>query len=398
MKKILISISLLIVALLANKFVIKPKINEYKFSKAMQEAEKIPDTYWDEKYSDMQIKDKYKVIYVVNNGGEYTYGKYFQYAASKLGWEVKIYRDKITREDLKFDPDFILFSREVDGNLDMEVLAHRSRKYLVLFSSLNTFKYYGKDVISNKPPFFPLKDFSTLLSLSHAVLTSAKELAMYQTMFEKQKKTFNGFRMLSLAPKIDKEPAMPNKIMWVGTGWDDYRNSKDFIKFITLLAQNTEMKIYGKHNNLSFLPKGIYDGFIAPGIENIEAIHKNGIYLLTNSKWHFKTGEPGLRIFEATAAGAVIISDKHPFAIENFGDSFLYFDQEAAPEEMYKQVKAHYDWIKKNPEEAKEKAARAHQIFLEKFTLENDLIRIAKMHEYILKQEKEMALNYPLAY
>jgi len=65
---------------------------------------------------------------------------------------------------------------------------------------------------------------------------------------------------------------------------------------------------------------------------------------------------------------------------------------------MYKQVKAHYDWIKANPEKAKAMAARAHQIFLEKFTLEKDLVRIAKMHEYVVKQEKEMGLSYPLAY
>ena len=49
-------------------------------------------------------------------------------------------------------------------------------------------------------------------------------------------------------------------------------------------------------------------------------------------------------------------------------------------------------------EKAKAMAARAHQIFLEKFTVERDLVRIAKMHEYILNQEKEMGLRYPLAY
>jgi hypothetical protein len=56
------------------------------------------------------------------------------------------------------------------------------------------------------------------------------------------------------------------------------------------------------------------------------------------------------------------------------------------------------DWIKANPEEAKAMAARAHQIFLDKFTLERDLVRIAKMHESVITQEKEMKLKYPPAY
>ena len=30
---------------------------------------------------------------------------------------------------------------------------------------------------------------------------------------------------------------------------------------------------------------------------------------------------------------------------------------------MYKKVKEHVDWIKANPEKAKQMAARAHQIF-----------------------------------
>jgi hypothetical protein len=43
-------------------------------------------------------------------------------------------------------------------------------------------------------------------------------------------------------------------------------------------------------------------------------------------------------------------------------------------------------------------AEKAHQIFLEKFTLDEDLKRIAKMHEFILQQEQQMGLKYSPAY
>ncbi len=100
---------------------------------------------------------------------------------------------------------------------------------------------------------------------------------------------------------------------------------------------------------------------------------------------HIEAGMPSLRLFEALAANVVIISDMHPFVIENFGDNILYYDQYADSETMFKQVKSHYDWIKANSEEAKAMAGRAHKIFLDKFTIEKDLPRLARMHEYVVK-------------
>jgi len=105
-----------------------------------------------------------------------------------------------------------------------------------------------------------------------------------------------------------------------------------------------------------------------------------------------------MRGFEASSAGAIVISDRHPFIVEHFGDSFLYFDHDADAQTMYEQVKKHMDWIKDNPEKAKAMAEKANKIYREKFILKKDLIRIAKMHESILAQEKAMGLSSPLVY
>ncbi len=376
--------------------IISPSIHQNKFYNDWLESSKVPDN-WEEPYQNMKVKSSYKAALIIDGAGEYSYGKYFKYTAEKNGWQIKIYNKNIDLSVLEFDPDFIIFFRGASADIASEIRAHRSKKYLFLFSSLLTFNNF-KGLISKKPPYYPTEDFGKLVDISDAVITSAKDISLYKQMFEDKKKIFNGFRMYSSIPEIENSSAEPNKLMWIGTGWDSFRNSDSFKKFIILLSTNINMKVYGLHNNLSFLPLNAYDGLIPPGLENINAIRKNGIYLLTNSNWHFKGGEPGMRIFEAVAANAIVISDKHPFAIENFGNNFLYFDQDADSETMYKQVKAHYDWIKANPEEAKAMAARAHKIFLEKFTLDKDLNRIAKMHEYILKQEKELNLSYPLAY
>ncbi len=368
------------------------------FYKDWEQANKIEDKYWDEKYENIEIKNNYKVVLITNFIAEYTYGQYFKYSAERMGWKVEVYYKDIAgyeKDILAFDPDFIIFFQEANPDIDISILTHRSKKYLSLFSSLMTFKEHNH-AVTKAAPYMLSGSFEKMISMVHGITSSATDIDMYRVMFDSLKKPFNGFRMLSTVPSMNNEPAEPNNIIWIGTGWDAHRKSNDFKRFINLLSQNTKMKAYGRYKDLTFLAPDIYDGFITPGMDNIEAIRKNGIYLLTHSKLQPKTGEPGMRIFEAIAANVVIISDKHPWAIKNFGDNFLYFDQTADPETMYKQVKTHYDWIKANPEKAKEMANQAHKIFLEKFTIERDLIRFAKMHEYVVKQERE--LSYQLIY
>lgn len=375
----------------------------FKFASALSEAGKVPYETWDQQYQNTPIKDKYKVVIITNNGGEFTYSEYFKYAAEKKGWEVKIFYNQTLgneSEILAFDPDFIIFSQfsEVAQDLNTQINAHRSKKYLLSFSSIDAIKNRLK-WLDNKNPHIPVKKFEKFISMVHGVLTIAPELDFYRVMFEKLNKPFNGLRILPLVPEFNCPPAEAKSLMWLSGGWDKYRASQDYKKFIKLLSENVPMKVYGHYNSSSYLNPHTYGGYIAPGIENINAIRANGIYLLTHSNVHFQGGEPNMRGFEAAAANAVVIADKHPFIVESFGDSFLYFDYDAGGETMYKQVKAHMDWIKENPEEARIKAAKAHQIFLDKFTIEKDLVRIAKMHEYILLQEKEkLDLAYPLGY
>ncbi len=399
--KVIITICLIVIAVFfALYFFKKTILPNYKFDQAIKEAAKIPDTHWDEKYQDMKINDKYKVVLISADGGEYSYVENFKYAAEKMGWEVQIYYNQILgheKEILDFDPDFILLTPYAAPIMDMKITADRSKKYLLSFISFQGLRDERKWL--SKKDIYQIIDngFKLFVSRSHAILTAAHEVDIYREIFEKMGKPFNGLRLLPLTPKFVNEPAEPKNLMWVGMGWDNFRSSENYTNFIRSLSQNISMKIYGSAATLSSFIDS-YGGYIPPGIENINAIRKNGIYLLTHSDWHFKGGEPSMRIFEAAAANVVIISDKHPFVVKHFGDSLLYFDNDVASEVMYNQVKAHIDWIKSNPEEAKLKAARAHQIFLENFTLEKDLVRLAKMHEYILLQEKKMNLDYKLAY
>ena len=372
---------------------------ELMFNQALEEAAKIPDSYWDDKYQNIKIKDKYRVVFVTTRGGEYNYAECFKYASERMGWEVRVYSEEINtfyKEVLDFDPDFILYSTYSNHYIYSPLMAHRSKKYLNNHSLLRHLRDIG--MFNRVDPYAIDESAKNLAFLFHGVVSLSKELDVFNKIFANLNKPFNGIGTLPLTPALINEPAEPINLTWCGMGWDKFRSSDDYKNFIKLLSENVPMKVYGPHSYLYYLAPHVYDGYTPSGMEQINAIRKNGIYLLTHADLYTEAGIPTSRIFEALAANVVIISDRHQFAIEHFGDNFLYFDQKADGATMYKQVKAHMDWIKANPEKAKAMAARAHQIFLEKFTVERDLVRIAKMHEYILNQEKEMGLRYPLAY
>lgn len=383
----------------------KERKYEARFQEALDNAAKIPSSFWDEKYKNMQVKDKYKVVIITHYGGEYVYAEYFKYAAEKIGWEVQIYYKQALgheREILSFDPDFIIMTQLTNSDYDNKLIAHRSKKYLLNLSSLQRSRDYNGKLWSDNPYTQEVGYLDPLIAMAHGTLTFPKEVEIYSAKFKMLNKDFNGIGLLPKVPNVKDEhfEFQPKNLVWSGAGWDQFRSSDTYKKFISLLSENVPMKVYGPLSNKAFhdLAPHVYDGYIEPGIENIKAIQKNGVYLITHSNFHFFGKDPSMRVFEAVAANAIVISDRHPFVVEHFGDSFLYFDYNADAYIMYKQVKKHFDWIQKNPAEAKAMADRAHKIFLEKFTLEKDLIRIGKMHEYILQQEKEMNLSYPLAY
>lgn len=103
--------------------------------------------------------------------------------------------------------------------------------------------------------------------------------------------------------------------------------------------------------------------------------------LLLHSQQHLEGGAPTGRIFEAAAANTVIISDKHPFIMQQFGDNVLYIDMEQTGEEIFAEIDSHIQWVKDNPEKSKEMANNCHQILLEKFTLEAQLQKLIDLND-----------------
>lgn len=193
--------------------------------------------------------------------------------------------------------------------------------------------------------------------------------------------------------KTEYKPLKPKKLFYCWVNWDPLRTSKPYYDCLRMLDETGLMDVYGtegmKNWNLrSFKGELPYD---AKSL--IKAIKEARVSLVLHSQEHLDYEVVAGRIFEAAAAGAVIISDRHGFIIREFQDSVLYIDidkdKKLAADEMFRQIYTHLMWVLEHPVEAEKLARKAHSIFSAKFTLEDQLERLGAWHEKLQKELKE---------
>lgn len=178
----------------------------------------------------------------------------------------------------------------------------------------------------------------------------------------------------------------PTRLFYLLCGWGQRKTSKKYQTLLEYLAAENYTNFYGA-DQLGYTYGAAYRGSIPfDGASVLQKISEMGICLILHSDVHLKHGIPSGRIFEAAAASAVIISDLNQFVIDNFGDSALYIDQNLSARQIFLQIDSHMKWIRENREEALEMARKAHQIFEERFLLENQLLDFDRYHR-ATKQE-----------
>ncbi len=351
------------------------KLNEY--------ALQIPTSKWDAKYSERKIKNKYNVAILAQEGGEWQYAYYFQEAAKKFGWNVEVYYQTfVGREsDLKrLKPDFLIVS-SVGYELEISPEFDSVKRYI--FYTIPFEKIFHMDSVY----LGKLRTkYKKKLSKYDGFLITPLGVDVFKSAIEKTGKRFEGMNIFPSTYDYAKNYHAPEKIFYGSFNADKLRASKKYKQMLSLLAQEDVISFYG--------PKHAWGGFeknwggMLPKEELLEKINQHGVALVLHSESHFKSNIPTGRIFEAASAKAVIISDRNKFVEDNFGDSILYIDVDKSGVEMAEQISKHYKWIKEHPVEAEKLAQKSHQIFKEKFAIERDLVRIAKMHEAILEADK----------
>jgi hypothetical protein len=206
--------------------------------------------------------------------------------------------------------------------------------------------------------------------------------------FEKRaQKKVRGVQLFSSAAATDFCDTSKNSLFFCGSLYDA-RRRVHYAPLYQLLDGTDYFETYGPTNSWERMRLKSYRGYItAEGNSLLRLMQKAGVALVLHADQHLASCSPMARIFEAAAASCVIICDMHPWVMKHFGNSVLYVDQNASPEEMFRQIDGHMKWIHEHPQEAIELARRSHSIFVENFALEGEVEKIENFIREILAEK-----------
>lgn len=317
-------------------------------------------------------QSKYRII-ITNHPaafGELQAAKRIAKAISNLGWEWAII-DRIDQQPeyiKQLKPDFVISLRE-------EIKPVGGVPHF-LYLHVPMFMYLNKDgsLCTRAYPNILLYDgFLEIVPKAEPVRTA---------YIQEHNKPYYSIKTFFSVPKTAFKATPKKRLCYWGSTWDKARGGKHYQSFYTLLDKTNYFDLYGpawaweKMNLKSYRGTLVIDDYSL-----VEKISECGIALILHSHEHIRGGVPTSRIFEAAAASAVIICDKHPFVEKEFGDSVLYVDPNQTPEKVFQQIDTHVKWVHANPKKAIALARRSYQIFIERFTLESEVLKIAKMYE-----------------
>lgn len=173
---------------------------------------------------------------------------------------------------------------------------------------------------------------------------------------------------LPSAPDCGPARALPAglALMYVGSHWDGTRHGAIFRG----LSERVPLRIYGPPEKWTHVVTNYQGPLPYDGRSVIEAIRASGIALCLHKAAHRKYNCPSMRLFEAAAAGALIISDDFAFTRQWFRDSVLYVDSDLPASHVIEQIVAHVEWARANPEAANRLARRSNELFRHALSLD----------------------------
>lgn len=343
-----------------------------------------------------------RIVVLWSGLGEFAWAKRIENACRKLGWECvtsidpaelseydKLVQDRpSTFEEIqtlisKHQPDCVIslkweriYAKDIPHYLSVTgVFNHLIRPdYL---SGIKVVDPDNADLV-----FAPAKDLLSFNGILHSM-----EIEPLKDYFVQHGKKLNSMEWYPSSTASEYSPVIPQTIFHCGFQWDEKRNGLEYRKMFSSLDQEGYLDIYGPAHKWDCTPNSVR-GMTFDEEEFRLAMRKSGIVLILHTKKNIEQGAPAARIFEAAAACCVIISDKHPFIVKEFGDCILYIDHTQPGYVLFQQIKAHRKWILENPEEAELMAKRAHAIFSEKFTLEKQLETFKNFHLHLLRDKE----------
>jgi|GEM_PF-727471 len=315
-----------------------------------------------ERYVAIRIRDSYK--------GEISFAHRIKAAAENLGWTVDV-TDFYDRKQARNKYDFVIslvpgYYKKPKCNNYLAIF-HPSHHYFDRTGKLKKryLKYQGYLLT-----YHPTDDDPNF---------KQAELPHFFWYPSTQKMAYS---------KVD-----PTHLYYLCSEWGDRYRSEKFQKILSHLDKEPFTKLYGVPRFKEIYPNS-YQGHPPYDATSLYEIARNaGISLVFHSSDHNKFGIPSGRIFEATASGTVVISDKNSFVKQNFGDSVFYIDTSECADSITYQIEKHIAWIEANKEEALKKAKVAYEINQKSFSLEKQLVKLGEFHDELTRSFFQKAMD-----
>ncbi len=336
---------------------------------------------------------KFKILAIWRRGpGEQEWAARAKIAAERLGYEFRYateYHDGSFIGKYTTDPvNIAIKAMRPDVILSLQITSkvyRGAQNYRVLDADYRNFFDTNIDGTIN------LQDY---LLKYDGYLVSFPEMSLLQQKLAEKNAKYHGMVWYPTVYKTDYQPAIPQRLFYAG-GFDNYRTSTKYMRLFAMLDAHGYIDMPRKRTGaLNSYTKGLRNvRKMIPfdGVTYLVEVRKNGIELVLHSQRHLFSGVPTGRIFEAAAANVVIISDTNDFVKRNFGANVLYIDMTREADEIFTQIEQYMQWIKANPAKAQAMADKCHQIFLQKFVLEDQLVRLKQLCE-----SKKIARTFPL--
>lgn len=292
--------------------------------------------------------------------GEFSFAQKVRQAGENIGWSVEIYDIQQTGELDDRDYDLVI------NLIPYEYYHPRCKNYLTIFHP----RHHFFDKVGTLAKKYGSYD-GYLLTYE----PKANDMSFGEG---------SGLRFMKWYPTVQSREYVqvdPSSLFFICSKWGARGKGKKYLKFQNLLGQQSYTRFYGAEEFGKIYPKAYKGPIPFDGQSVFHTIADAGVCLVLHSRSHLRSGLPSGRIFEAAASSAVIISDANPFVEETFGSSVLYIDvNKKKAKDVFKEIDNQMKWIRANKSLALEKAKRSHEIFMNSYTLEKQLLRLEEFH------------------
>jgi phosphoglycerol transferase len=179
----------------------------------------------------------------------------------------------------------------------------------------------------------------------------------------------SGLDFFPSAPLADLPPPDPSSLglAYVGAHWDGQRHGP----LLQELARRTDLHVYGPEKAWTSLPEAYRGPIPFDGHSLVRTLNRHGIVLALHKPEHVQEETPSMRVFEACAARCVVVTERMQPLLELFGDTVHTLEGGSSPARQATEIAdivAHY---RRHPDAFMRAAARTHEVFRARASLEH---------------------------